>query len=147
MIPFPMPLHSTDPSCWAVYADWLEAEAGEPDRAAWARRVSAGLRKRTRLVFVLVGWGAVWSPFNVDWKDSSTLGSKWGTADEFGSYYSYGPPYEHCPADFPGLIEERPQLAEEFFTRIAELAQPDTETLPCGCEVMRGWRCPMHGAP
>lgn len=29
----------------------------------------------------------------------------------------------------------------------ASSSSSDTEILPCGCRVMKGWRCPVHSAP
>lgn len=54
------------------------------------------------------------------------------------------------PVDDEGTVEAirlRALVSEPEDGIERKVNKPATETLECGCEITRGWRCPIHGCP
>ena len=132
MGPLPEPVGSIDPAEWLVYADSLY-EFGRPERLAeQARRVARALAarppllvlvacaRRARFRFFGLEFGQREETFPVQpgsptaWPELRS--PRWWTPRAAKRRFMGARPA--TPAEFPGLVEQRPQLARAFFRRL-----------------------------
>lgn len=129
------PLHSADPTDWFMYSDWLKDHDGSERDQLKALEVAVGLERTPKLVFVsapAMSFNAIaFRPGHTTYKDYAGL--RWWTVWHAMRQCLWSEitieRLLSCPADFPGLVEERPALALAFYAKVRRGLQ----ALPDGC--------------
>lgn len=120
------PLHDATPFAWFAYADFLEERGDQPKEWLRALEIACGLERTPKLALVAYGFN---SPLAFLQPGKKPPYEEWYFWERYAwwtvkSIYRrwdgvHVPQYFATPADFPGLIEERPALANAFYAKVS----------------------------